>query len=65
MQVENNREWWRIKVYNQVSEFLKHPNHSRKQQLQTALIEYEEIFNSTANNDPGNYVDLEASMNDC
>ena len=64
MQTANNREWWKIKVYNQVSEYLKHPNHHRKQQLQAALVEYEEVFNSLATAEAGKYIDFEASMND-
>jgi len=65
MQVESNPEWWKIKVYNEVSEFLKHPSNARKRQLQTALIEYEEIFNHLSHNDTDNYTDMELSMNDC
>ena len=65
MQVESNREWWKIKVYNEVSEFLKHPSSTRKQQLQTALSVYTEMHNQSASSETATYAEMELSMNDC
>jgi len=65
MQGENSREWWKIKVYNEVSEFLKHLSNARKLQLQTALIEYEQMFNCLSSAETGKHSEMELSMNDC
>jgi len=65
MHIESNREWWKIKVYNEVSEYLKHPSNARKQQLQTVLIEYEQVFKHVASTETGKYADMELAMNDC
>lgn len=65
MQVESNREWWKIKVYNEVSEYLKHPSNARKQQLQTLLSVYAETHNQSTNTETVTYTEMELSMNDC
>ena len=65
MNVESNREWWKIKVYNEVSEFLKHPSNARKQQLQTVLSVYADMHNLSTSAETTVYTDMELSMNDC
>lgn len=63
MQTEISREWWKIKVYNEVSEFLKHPCANRKQQLQTVLAEYEDIFTHSGDSNTSCFNEMELTMN--
>ncbi|WP_455201612.1 hypothetical protein [Kaarinaea lacus] len=65
MLVESNREWWKIKVYNEVSEYLRHPSNARKQQLQTLLTVYAEMHNQSLDSETVTYSEMELSMNDC
>jgi len=64
MHIQTNEEWWKMKVYNEVSQFLKHPNQDQKRNLQTALLKYEEIFNRILSTDVNAFNDLEVSMNE-
>jgi hypothetical protein len=65
MHIESYRDWWKIKVYNEVSEYLKHPSNARKQQLQTVLVEYEQVFKHVTSSETDKYTDMELAMNDC
>jgi len=64
MNIQTNEEWWKMKVYNEVSRFLKHPNQDQRQNLQTALLEYEEIFNRLLAKEVNAFNELEVSMNE-
>ena len=65
MQTDINREWWKIKIYNEISNYLRHPSSNSKQQLDIALLEYEQIFRRLATaNDVANLDNMELSMND-
>ncbi|MGD8560785.1 MAG: hypothetical protein PVF34_11260 [Gammaproteobacteria bacterium] len=66
MQTEYNREWWKMKVYDRLSEYLKHPSDSHRQQLNSALAEYEMMFAQfTGNsNEATCFSDMELSMNE-
>lgn len=63
MHVQVNQEWLKIKVYNEVAEFLKHPCVDRKLQLQRLLAEYENIFIQLGGNNTSDFTDMEISMN--
>ena len=63
MAIPSNNEWWKIKVYNEVSAYLRHPNAAHKQNLQKVINEYETIFGQSNNDDSGQYSELEISMN--
>ncbi len=63
MAIQNNREWWKVKVYNEVSAYLRYPNFDRKQQLQSILIEYEKIFRQSGDIENNQFSDLEITMN--
>jgi hypothetical protein len=64
MQTDINREWWKMKVYNEVSNYLKYPNTANKQQLHSVLLEYEVIFNRLSNiDDVASLDNMELSMN--
>lgn len=65
MQSHFNREWWKMKAYNALADYLKHPNDDHIQQLHAALAHYEQMFNRI----PGNadatppFPDMDLSMN--
>ena len=63
MKNEISREWWKIKVYNEVSEYLKYPSAMRKLQLQTALAEYEKMFNQLNDINNNCFHEMELTMN--
>ena len=66
MHTEFNREWWKMKVYNEISEYLKHPTDDHKLRLARALAEYEQIFTRLADsaNDSSRFISMELSMNE-
>ena len=64
MHVDASHEWWKIKVYNEVAEFLKHPSIARKQQLDIVLSNYEEMFNHAGNISRNSFSEMELTMND-
>ncbi|MGD8567553.1 MAG: hypothetical protein PVJ39_05675 [Gammaproteobacteria bacterium] len=66
MQTQFNREWWKMKAYNALAAYLKHPNDNRKQQLHTALAQYEQMFNRSQGNTgtTAAFPDMELSMNE-
>lgn len=63
MNIETNHEWWKIKVYNEVTEFLRHPSLTRKRQLDFLLTEYEEQFNQSTNSTSNCFSEMELTMN--
>jgi hypothetical protein len=67
MQTQFNREWWKMKAYNALADYLKHPNDDRKQQLHTTLAQYEQMFNRLQGNTDTTspFPDMELSMNEC
>jgi len=64
MYVDGGHEWWKIKVYSELAEFLKHPSPTRKRQLDMTLITYEELFNHSARTDGNCFSEMELTMND-
>ncbi|WP_455223264.1 hypothetical protein [Kaarinaea lacus] len=64
MYIDTSHEWWKIKVYNEVAEFLKHPSIARKQQLNVVLTTYEEMFNHSAHTGRDSFSEMELTMND-
>lgn len=63
MNIETNHEWWKIKVYNEVTEFLRHPSLTRKRQLDFLLTEYEEQFSQSTNSTSNCFSEMELTMN--
>ena len=63
MNIEINHEWWKIKVYNEVTEFLRHPSLTRKRQLDFLLTEYEEQFSPSTNSTSNCFSEMELTMN--
>jgi len=64
MHANVSHEWWKIKVYNEVAEFLKHPSLARKMQLDLALNTYEEIFKHSTGSAGSSFSEMELAMND-
>ena len=65
MQTDINREWWKRKVYTEISNYLRHPNTSSRRQLDSALLEYEKIFSRlTLSSDVNTLNAMELSMNE-
>lgn len=63
MNIEISHEWWKIKVYNEVTEFLRHPSLFRKRQLDILLTEYEELFSQSTNSAHNCFNEMELAMN--
>jgi hypothetical protein len=63
MQTDVSLEWLKIKVYNEITAYLKYPSAVRKHQLYAALADYEAVFKVSGNSDTKGLNDMELAMN--
>jgi hypothetical protein len=63
MNIEISHEWWKIRVYNEVAEFLRHFSLTRKRQLDILLTEDEVLFSQSTNSAHNCFSEMELAMN--